>query len=310
MNTIDFKLLFLLVVATHISFLAKSQQTPLFSEYNYNPLLVNPAYAGMTYGSEVTFSNYGYFNAIEGSPKNSSFTFNTPIADDKMGLGATISRDKVGVTTNTTAYVAYSYKIFFGAKNNKSYIRTPNWQIYNNKVFSFGMTAGVRQLNEDLLELGIDNDPEFARNISATLPTIGVGFLYNTADFYVGLSAPNLLGSQIDLEENVVTSNPLYGYVGCRFFPNYSENTMIKPSALIKYEAGAPVQLDANISLSYRNIIEIGTGYRSTSSLNFLVGLYAFNHVLITYQHNARFNNSILGNSHGIIVTFKFDGFE
>ncbi|WPR77661.1 PorP/SprF family type IX secretion system membrane protein [Algoriphagus sp. NG3] len=310
MNKINFKLFVLLLAVAHYPFVAESQQTPLFSEYNYNPLVVNPAYAGMTYGAEATLSNYGYFNAIEGSPKNSSLTFNTPIAEDKMGLGATISRDKIGVTTNTIAYIAYSYKIFFGAKNNKSYMRRPNWQIYNNKVFSFGMTAGMRQLNEDLLELGIDNDPEFARNISATLPTIGVGFLYNTADFYVGFSAPNLLGSQIELEENVVASNPLYGYLGYRFFPNYSENTMIKPSALIKYEAGAPLQLDANISLSYRNIVEIGAGYRSTSSLNFLVGVYALNHILLTYQHNARFNNSILGNSHGLVVTFKFEGFD
>ena len=310
MDTMKFKLIYLFLISSLFPLLAKSQQTPLFSEYNYNPLIVNPAYAGMTYSPEIIASNYGYFNAIEGSPKSSSLSFNTPIADDKMGLGATISRDKIGVTTNTIAHLAYSYKIFFGAKNNKSYMRRPNWQIYNQKVFSFGMTAGVKQINEDLLELGIDNDPEFARNISATLPTIGVGFLYNTADFYVGFSAPNLLGNQVRNEQGVNSSNPLYGYLGYRFFPNNAEDIMVKPSALIKYEAGAPVQLDTNISLSYRNIFEIGAGYRSTSSLNFLAGIYALNHLLITYQHNTRFNNSILGNSHGIVVTFRFDEFD
>ncbi|WP_057940499.1 PorP/SprF family type IX secretion system membrane protein [Algoriphagus resistens] len=310
MKTIKYTDLILLLVLSCASILSYGQQTPLFAEYNFNPFLVNPAYTGMPLGPEIILSNHGYFNSIEGTPSSSSITFNSSLSNEKMGIGALLSHDKIGVTTNTNASIAYSYKIFFGAKNNKSYMRRPYWQLYNRKVFSFGMTAGLHHLKEDLLDLEIDNDPEFAKNIAATLPTIGVGFLYHSPGFYIGVSAPNLLTDQFSPHQELNLSNPIYGYLGYRFFSYRVEDIMIKPSLLIKYEDGAPAQIDTNLSFSFRNKLELGVGYRSTSSINFLVGIYAWNHLLLNYQHNTRFNNSILGNSHGLILSYFIDGFE
>ncbi len=283
-------------------YISWGQQTALFPEYNYNPFIVNAAYAGMGNGLEVTVSNYGYINKISGSPKTFSFSLHGPLAKGKMGLGGAILRDNIGVTNTTYAYAAYSYKIFFDFKEQ---IR-PYWQSYNANVFSFGFTVGLQQYNDDLLDLGITNDPEFAQNISATIPTIGLGFLYNCANFYAGVSAPNVLGDALATRDDLNLSNPVYGYLGYRFYTTRFEELMIKPSFLIKHEKGAPVQFDTNLAVNYKNKLEIGVGYRSSKSVNVLAGIYLINDFKFVYYYNTGFNNALLGNSHGLVLSYVF----
>ncbi|UNY97930.1 PorP/SprF family type IX secretion system membrane protein [Zhouia spongiae] len=281
---------------------SRAQQTSLFPEYNYNPFIINSAYTGMASGSEATFSNYGYLNNVEGSPKSLAFSFHSPLSEGKMGLGGAILRDKIGVTTNTSAYVAYSYKIFFDFKSDRPY-----WQIYDQNVLSFGLTAGVHQLNEDLLDLGIISDPAFSENVNATIPAVGVGVLYNCASFYAGVSAPNILGDRLASRNDLNLSNPVYGYFGYRFFTNQFEEIMIKPSAFLKYEEGAPMQLDINLAANFKNKVEVGAGYRSSSSVNFLGGIYALKGLKFVYYYNLGFKDSLLGNSHGLVVSYTFN---
>ncbi|WP_417785723.1 PorP/SprF family type IX secretion system membrane protein [Tenacibaculum sp.] len=277
------------------------QQTALYPEYNYNPFIINSAYTGMSDGAEITLSNYGYINSIEGSPRTLSLSFHSPIAREKMGIGGAIVRDKIGVSTYTNTYAAYSYKIFFDTE-----IDRPYWQHYNEHVISFGLTAGVQQFHENLLELGITDDIEFSENMNVTVPTVGVGFLYNHADFYAGISLPNLLGDKLASRDDLNISNPVYGYFGYRFFTNRFEEVMIKPSVFLKYEEGAPMQIDANVAVNYKNKFEIGTGYRSSSSINFMAGIYALKNLKFVYFYNVVFSDSVLGNSHGVIFSYVF----
>ncbi|MCK0126893.1 PorP/SprF family type IX secretion system membrane protein [Gelidibacter sp. F2691] len=298
-----FKIHILALVAFAFGFVGHAQQTALFPEYNYNPFIVNSAYAGMADGAEATLSHYGYLNGIEGNPTTLSFSFHTPVSDGKMGLGGAILHDKIGVTTSTHVVAAYSYKIFFDERSNRPY-----WQIYDQNVLSFGITAGVRQYSENLLDLGIVGDPEFDENINATIPTIGVGFLYNRKHFYMGVSAPNILGDQLASRDDLNLRNPFYGYFGYRFFTNRFEEIMLKPSVLLKHERGAPMQVDVNLAVNYKNKFEIGTGYRSSASINFLGGIYALKNLKFVYFYNVALKNSMLGNSHGIVLSYRFNG--
>lgn len=88
------------------------------------------------------------------------------------------------------------------------------------------------------------------------------------------------------------------------------EEIMIKPSLLFKREAGAPVQIDTNISFSYKNRFELGAGYRSNSSINLLAGIYLLKNIRALYHYNVTFNDSPLGNTHGIVINYLFgDGY-
>ncbi|MFS4417589.1 type IX secretion system membrane protein PorP/SprF [Maribacter sp. 2307ULW6-5] len=279
-----------------------AQQTPTFGEYNFNPYLINPAYAGMAGAAEISLNNSGFFNNIEGSPRSFALSAHSPFNRGRVGLGAGFVRDEIGVTTNTSAFATYSYKIFFDTKNNRPY-----WQIYTPNALSFSISPGVQQFQDNLLELGIVGDPNFAANINATIPTVGVGILLNLAHFYVGLSTPNVLGDALarnDLELDL--NSPFYAYMGYRFFSNRFQEIMIKPSILLKRERGAPLQIDTNISFSYKNRFELGTGYRTNSSINLLAGVYLFKNIRAVYNYNLTFNDSPLGNTHGIVISYLF----
>ncbi len=293
-----------LIIGISISGL-KAQQTPTFSEYNYNPYLINAAFAGLTPSAEIGISNSGFFNEFEGSPKTFALSFHSPFNRGKIGLGAGLIRDEIGVTTSTNAFATYSYKIFFDTKSNRPY-----WQIYTPNSLSFSISPGVQQYQDNLLELGIMDDPNFAMNINATIPTVGLGILLNLANVYVGLSAPNVIGDKLASDDNVTINVPYYGYLGYRFFSNQFEELMIKPNVLLKYENGAPFQADINIAASFRNRFEIGTGYRTNASLNIMAGIYLFKNIRAVYSYNLAMNDSPLGNTHGIIATYRFgEGF-
>jgi len=294
----------MLALGVLLSFLSSNsifgQQTAVFPEYNFNPFIINSAYAGLLPNTEASISNTG-FSSFEGSPKNFSLSFHTPLNDGKVGLGAGVIRDQIGVTTSTSAFAAYSYKIFFDFKDDRPY-----WQIYQPGTLSFGITAGIQQYQDNLLELGITDDPRFGQNINATIPTVGIGFLFNHARFYAGISSPNILGDSLASDDNLQIESPFYGYFGYRFYNNLFEDFMLKPSVLLKSEKGAPFQIDTNISISYRNQFEIGTGYRSNSSINFLAGIYLIQNFRLIYHYNMAFKNSVLPNIHGLMLSYRF----
>lgn len=281
--------------------IALGQQTPLFPEYNYNPFLINPAYAGMAPGPVASASHTRFTRNIDGAPSTSSLSYHLPISSGKMGLGAAIIDDRIGVMSATSAVLAYSYKIYFDLKPNRPY-----WEVYDQNVFSFAMTAGIRRLHENLLELEVQDDPAFAANLSETIPTIGAGFLYNKVGFYLGVSVPDLLGGRFASRNDLKLSTPIYGYAGYRFFTDLYKEIMVTPSTLVKYEAGAPVQVDMNLSVNFKSKFEFGAGYRSSASLNVLTGIYPVEQLRIVYHYTIGLRRPTLGNYHGLVLSYAF----
>ncbi len=101
--------------------------------------------------------------------------------------------------------------------------------------------------------MSIAGDQSFAQNINATIPTIGAGILFNHATFYVGFSTPNLIGNSLASRDDFELSTPYFGYFGYRFYNNRFQDFIVKPNMLIKYEEGAPVQLDFNTAISFKS---------------------------------------------------------
>ncbi len=278
-----------------------AQQTPAFTDYNYNPFIINAAYAGTSGDSEASLSNSGFNNQIEGAPKSFYLTFNTAISEGNMGLGGIIMNDQIGVTNVTQTSVAYSYKIFFDFKSNRPY-----WQLYDRTVLSFGVIAGVLQYEENLLSLGIQNDPNFSENINNTIPAAGLSFLFGHGNFFAGISAPNILGDRLVNQNNLNLSRPIYGYTGYHFITNkFNPNFIIKPSLLFKYESGAPFQVDTNVSIRYKNNFEVGVGYRTSNSFNIAAGFYFLKNLRAMYNYTQGTGNSPIGNTHGILLSFR-----
>lgn len=181
----------------------------------------------------------------------------------------------------------------------------PRWHNGNPHVLSFGISAGILQYAEDLLDLNITNDINFAQNINTSIPTIGAGFLYNERNFYVGLAAPNIVGDLLSSEKNIELVVPYYAYGGYKLYMGTQQEFLLKPNALVIVSEGSPTQIDMNLFLNYKSKLEAGIGYRTNSLVNMLVGFYLFNNVRINYTYNVALNNSPLGSSQGFSLSYR-----
>jgi type IX secretion system PorP/SprF family membrane protein len=283
-----------------------AQQTPVFSSYNYNAVLINPAHAGYYKDIDIAMTTNGYFNSIEGSPRNFDISVNKLTRGEKVGLAAGISYDEIGVTNTTSFFTSYSYKIYYDSD-----YKHGKWWAYDPNIISFGVTAGGMLYNENLTRLGIENDPEFQENINSFTPTFGVGFLYNRDQIYFGLSSPNLLSSTFNGNNNTNLKNVYYSYFGYKFFTNRFEETLINPSVLFKYVEGAPFQADLNLLINYKNTVEFGGGYRTSNSLNFLAGFHLSDNFRVICTYNKTIDNVVIPDNFGIVLNYRFGrGFE
>lgn len=302
-NSIKFLLTFLIIIFIESAY---GQQTPVFSTYNYNAVLINPAHAGYYTDTDVALTTNGYFNSIDGSPKSFDISVNTLTRSEKVGLAAGLSHDQIGVTNTTSFFTSYSYKIYFDSD-----YQNGKWWAYDPNIISFGVTAGAMIYNENLTQLGIKNDPEFQENVNSFTPTFGVGFLYNRDAITFGISSPNVLSGTFNSKNNTNLQNVYYSYLGYRFFTDDLEDVLINPSFLLKYVEGAPFQVDLNLLANYKNKFEFGGGYRSSNTLNILAGFHVSQNFRIICTYNKSFDNVVIPDTFGLVLNYRFgDGFE
>ncbi len=277
-----------------------AQQSPLFTDYYYNPLLINPAHAGQGGYTDISISNFGYLNDIEGSPKTLSGLFSTSIWRDQIGIGGGVVSDQIGVSDITNIFASYAYKITFDYHEGRA-----QWWEPNPTVLSFGLTTGVLLVQENLSELNLPGDPSFENDVDATVPSFGAGVAYDHDHVFAGASIQNLFANNLTNERNINVSSPLYVYGGYRWYLTRFEEIRIQPSLLAKFESGAPAQFDFNLSANYKNKVEIGAGYRSNNSINALIGVYFLEYWRFSYTFALATNDSPLGNSNGFVITFR-----
>lgn len=282
-----------------------AQQTPVFSNYNYNTVVLNPAHAGYYDMTDITLTNSGYLNGVEGSPKNFDLSVNMLTRSEKIGLAAGITRDEIGVTSTTTFFASYSYKIKFDEEYGRGI-----WWAYNPNIISFGLTTGGTIYNENLTELGLETDPEFQENLHSFNPTLGIGFLYSRDKIYFGLSSPNLLSGTFNSKNNTNFNNVYYSYFGLRLFTNQFQEVLINPSFLLKYTEGAPFQADINVLANYKNKFEIGGGYRTSNAINLLAGFHVGNNFRVIFTYNKSLDAVEIPDQYGIVLNYRFgEGF-
>ncbi len=294
------KKLFFVLAASAISILTKAQQDPARSNYIFDPLSINPAYAGYYLDPILNFSAKGFLQSMEGSPQTLSFSAHGKALNPKVGLGINLIHDEIGVTSNTGIYGNYSYKLV--SRNHNSYT---SWGFHPH-VLAFGISAGVSFYNEDLQSLGIDDDPNFAQNASLVLPNFGVGIYYSKNKFFAGLSIPKILNNYWE-GKDFTLSRHVYLNSGYQFITG--QFTKLELSTLIKYVNGAPLQADGNVVFDFDDKVNIGVGYRTTSQLNFLLGIGLAKNFQLRYCYEVMLDGTsekINFNNHEIMISYRF----
>lgn len=295
MKKIWFLLLLLLVCRTTVY----SQQGPLMSHYMFNGLLLNPAYAGSKEFVSTTMLYRKQWAGIEGAPVTYNGSVHGLLKKKKLGLGALIQQDKIGVTKQTDFYGMLAYHLPVGL----------------GKV-SIGLQAGLSNFSSEVVNLTYwdPGDKVFAYNtFSNLLPNAGLGAYYYRDLFYAGVSAPFLISYDPNESSSFETSVPVHRmtrryYVTAGGVIETEKELKFKPSMLIRYESGAPLQYDINLNMLINDIFWIGASYRSDESIIALFEYQISRKLRVGYSYDYTLGE--LGNyssgSHELMIGYDF----
>ena len=292
------KIIILILIA--VSGITYAQQDAQYSQYMYNTIVVNPAYAG----SRETMSIFGLHRTqwvgLDGAPVTSNFSIHTPINGSNVGLGLSIINDKIGPSDENNIAIDFSYTI----NTSERY------------KLSFGLKATANLLNIDFTKLNQydQNDYVFDTNVDNMFsPNIGVGVYFHSDNTYFGLSAPNLLETihfdryaDIGANSNVAKEKIHYYFIAGHVF-DLSADVKFKPSLLTKLVEGAPLQVDLSGNFMINDKFVAGLAYRWSAALSAMVGFQATDSWFIGYGYDletTRLENYNSG-SHEIFLRYE-----
>jgi type IX secretion system PorP/SprF family membrane protein len=269
---------------------AKAQQEVMVSQYMFNGLFLNPAYAGSHDFANATVLHRNQWVNFDGAPKSNLLAFDAPIANNTMGLGLLVINDNIGLMPSTDILANYSYHIKTSSKGK----------------LSLGLRAGISNetFNRDGL-LNVDiNDPLYQGNQSFWVPKFGFGAYYYTDKFFAGLSIPTLAAFGGD---NLREYTRHY-FLNAGYVFNISNNIMFKPSTLIKYEASAPLQADINANFLFMNRVWLGASYRTGDAVVGILELQITPNFRLGYAYDATTTpiRNYSGGSHEIMLAYDF----
>jgi type IX secretion system PorP/SprF family membrane protein len=238
---------------------ANAQQDAQFSQYIFNGLYINPAYAG--YKEDLYLNSFfrSQWTGLEGAPTTFSIAADAAVHDGKVGLGIMIQKDDIGAQSNIAAYGNYAYRLQLGEQEHSK--------------LAFGIGFGFLQTGID----GTKLNPVQTNDIyvpltyeSVLLPDARLGIYYSNDHWFIGASVDNLLASHIHTAQTSALLIPVpqpheYFTTGALFNINY--DMKFKPSILIKDAPGAPTSMDINAFLLMNERLWLGGTYRTSVTL-------------------------------------------
>jgi len=273
------------------------QQDSEYTQYMYNTVAVNPAYAGNRGLLSFNSLYRAQWAGLDGAPKSLTFSINSPVGEQGVGLGLSVIHDEIGPSTESNVAVDFSYTIPLT-------LRTK---------LSFGLKGGMHLLNIDFGKLDIKNPGEstFSQNIENRFsPNVGLGIFIHFDDaWYIGLSTPNILSTNHydDSITSVATEKPHF-YLIAGYVVAINQGLKFKPAILTKAVSGAPLAFDASANFLFNNKFTLGLSYRLDAAISALVGFQINDRLMLGYAYDH--NTTPLGNyssgSHDFFIRFEF----
>jgi type IX secretion system PorP/SprF family membrane protein len=254
--------LFLLLVG----FNSIAQQDAQYTQYMYNTVAINPAYAGNRGMLSAVALHRSQWVGLDGAPETQSLSVHSPVGLGRLGLGLSVVNDKIGPSSETYFNADISYTIETGVESR----------------LSFGLKAGAHVLDVNFAELNSQPgapDPVLQDNIDNRLnPVLGTGVYFHTDKFYVGLSAPNLLlnehfeRSSNNNANSFIAAERIHYYLTSGYVFDINPSLKFKPSTMVKAVTGAPLQVDVTANFLINEKLTLGAAYRLSAAVSGLLG--------------------------------------
>lgn len=289
----NYRLLITLVLIT--TFSGQAQQLPQFTQYMYNTISVNPAYAGSREVLSIVGLHRSQWAGLDNGPETQTISLHSPLKNDKIGVGLSFINDQLGYENFTNLYADFSYTI----------------NLNENVELAFGLKGGFTQYKiDDELIIVEGSDPGIGGIRNRWEPNFGAGFLLHTNKWYVGLSTPRLINTD---HNNLEVSGIKYGivdrvgyYLTGGYVFDINNSIKFKPATLIKATRGAPVSYDITANFLFNEKFWLGASYRVNEysgalgalvdfqvSKNFRLG-YAYEHPFSDVSQHSNGTHEVL----------------
>jgi type IX secretion system PorP/SprF family membrane protein len=233
-----------------------AQQDPLYSQNMLNPLLINPAYAGLNNNFNAMVGYRTQWAGFDGQPQTFHASGHTSLVNNKVGAGLLLMNDKIGNVSNTEVNASFAYKLQL-----------------NETVLSFGMQAGVQNFRTDYSSLNLfdPGDNAFIGGERGTRINIGAGAILKSEKFFIGLSVPRLLPTTFKNGGQEFELYNQHAYLMGGYVHYLNERIRLKPTVLLRGVGGAPASVDLAFNVNLNAVHTAGIFTRNFNTYGVLL---------------------------------------
>lgn len=299
METLSMRLLGCLLLLS-VSLGAAAQQESAFTQYVFNNLSINPAYAGYREAMDITALHRSQWVGFEGAPQTSVVSFNTALNKDEIALGATLMNDKIGPSNQMSFSADFAYR----------------FKLTNRSTLAFGLkgTASLYQAKLAELELINPEDELYLTNSSNVfLPNVGFGAFFYRKDFFIGLSVPKMLKNKMETHKNpevgtmAATTKPTAYLMGGMIW-TLNREVKFNPTVMIKGTEGAPLSAGVFANFIFWDKWRAGAFYNYKEVAGAVVQWQINHQFRLGYSFDVATNEMIATNlgSHELMLNYRF----
>jgi type IX secretion system PorP/SprF family membrane protein len=256
-----------------VGMVSYSQQDAQYTQYMYNTINVNPAYAGSRGVMSIFGLHRTQWVGLDGAPVTNAFSVNSPIENTNLGVGLSFVNDRIGPTVENTISADLSYTI-------------PVSETYK---LSFGIkgTANLFNFDRDKLNIQNQNDPLLQSLNNNFSPNVGAGAYFHSDKSYLGLSVPNFFQTKrYNDNDYAVYKERMNAYLIGGYVFDLSPNLKFKPAFLGKMVQGAPLQLDVSGNFLINDKFVLGAAWRWSAAASLMAGFQVSDGLYIGYGYD------------------------
>ncbi|TBX64659.1 type IX secretion system membrane protein PorP/SprF [Flavobacterium silvisoli] len=276
---------------------ALAQQDAQYTQYMYNTININPAYAGSRGVMSIFGLHRTQWVGLQGAPTTNAFSLNTPINNSNLGVGLSVVNDKIGPTNDNTISADVSYTV----------------QMSETFKLNFGIKASGNIFNLDRDKLN-PQDPadDYLQQVNSEFsPNLGAGVYLHSDKMYLGLSVPNFLQDKkySDNDYAVFQERMNFYAIGGYVF-EISPSIKFKPAFLTKIVTGSPLQVDVSGNFLFFDKLMLGGAYRWDAAASALAGFQITDGLFIGYSYDMETTRLKHYNSGSHEVFLRFELFN
>lgn len=287
---------FFLSVLLFVGVAAIAQQDAQYTQYMYNTVSINPAYAGSRGQMSIAALHRSQWVGLDGAPTTQTINIHSPVGYRGLGMGFSIVNDQIGPTSETNFDMDFSYTI----------------QMAKESRLSFGLKGSLNLLDIRFSELNqFTSDQTLQQDIDNRLsPNVGAGIYYHTNKFYAGLSVPRFLETSHFEESSLSTAKEQMNfYLITGYVWELNSFLKFKPTVLTKITQGAPLQVDVSANFMLNDKFILGAAYRWDAAVSGMVGFNISDGFLlgIAYDRETTALGSAAFNDGSFEVILRYD---